>query len=261
MRSEGVHMSVEIYLELSQRVCAETNSPASGTGKGWGGRRAGAGRPPNIIVGQPRRSVSHARRPEHRAALPAHVTLRLALRNLRTQRLFSIIQSCMRAVNRIRGRVFRVVEYSVQSNHIHLIVEAEGGGTLSRGIQSLSVRIAKGINGALRRRGRLFVDRYHARDLDSPRAVKDALGYVLCNFRKHHTWEARQGLHRDPYSSAPHFQDFAQTRAHPPAPVPTEPPATLPSQTWLLTAGWKKHGLISLHHIPSRASRNSRPGP
>jgi hypothetical protein len=52
-------------------------------------------------------------------------------------------------------------------------------------VQGLSVRVARAVNGQLARTGRLFADRYHARALTTPRAVRYALRYVLLNARKH----------------------------------------------------------------------------
>ena len=54
-----------------------------------------------------------------------------------------------------------------------------------RGIRGLAIRIARAVNRAWLRRGRVWGDRYHAHSLRSPREVRNALVYVLQNFRKH----------------------------------------------------------------------------
>jgi hypothetical protein len=46
---------------------------------------------------------------------------------------------------------------------------------LARGVQGLSVRIAKGLNGVMGRHGRVFSDRYHVRILKTPLEVKNAV--------------------------------------------------------------------------------------
>ena len=93
----------------------------------------------------------------------------------------------------------RMVHFSVQGNHIHLIVEADDKKCLSRGLQGLNVRIARAVNRALGRKGNVFADRYHARILKTPTEVRNAVRYVLNNLRKHrpetHPW------YIDPYSS------------------------------------------------------------
>ncbi|TMA50520.1 MAG: hypothetical protein E6J81_00355, partial [Deltaproteobacteria bacterium] len=77
------------------------------------------------------------------------------------------------------------LHFSVQTNHLHLIVEADARTALSRGLQGLVIRLAKGINRTLGRRGRVWGDRYHARALRTPREVRNALVYVLQNWRRH----------------------------------------------------------------------------
>jgi REP element-mobilizing transposase RayT len=93
-----------------------------------------------------------------------------------------ILRSLSRAKDRLGARI---VHYSVQRDHLHLIVEAEDTRSLSRAMQGLSVRIAKALNRALGRKGKVFADRFHDRVLTSPRQVRHALAYVLCNARKH----------------------------------------------------------------------------
>jgi putative transposase len=78
----------------------------------------------------------------------------------------------------------------VQGNHIHLIVEAENKRALARGMQGLQIRIAKGLNRVMKRRGKVFSDRYHAHILRTPTEVRNALRYVRENHRKH---EAQRG--------------------------------------------------------------------
>jgi hypothetical protein len=58
-----------------------------------------------------------------------------------------------------------VVHYSIQSDHIHLIVEAESRERLIRGALGLAIRLARAINRVLGRCGRVWGDRYHFREL------------------------------------------------------------------------------------------------
>jgi REP element-mobilizing transposase RayT len=147
---------------------------------------------------------------------------------------------------------FRLVHYSVQSNHLHLIAEAADRRSLTRGVQGLNIRVARAINGRLQRRGRVFADRYHARALQTPRAVRFALRYVLLNARKHQRpprsprastpSELPTGF-VDPCSSAPWFDGFrrplalafgaARARARWRACSSLEAPV-VPAQTWLV---------------------------
>jgi REP element-mobilizing transposase RayT len=159
--------------------------------------------------------------------MPLHVTLRMAphVYNLRSRRSFRVIEAALR----ISGDRFgvRIIHFSVQGNHIHLVVEAPDGRSLARAIQGLSIRVARGLNRMMGRAGRVFDDRYHARVLRTPTEVRHAIHYVLGNARKHaaERGEIYASGYVDPYSSAG-------------APEVALPPA----QTWLLRAGWKRGG-------------------
>jgi len=187
----------------------------------WGGKRAGAGRKPHGA----RAGVAHRPRREWTRPMPLHVTLRMAphVYNLRSRRSFRVIAAALR----LGGDRFdvRVVEFSVQGNHIHLVVEAPDRRALARALQGLAIRVAKGLNRMMGRKGRVFDDRYHARLLRTPTEVRHAIHYVLGNARKHaaERGETYAPGYVDPFSSA-----GARDVALPPA------------QTWLLRAGWKR---------------------
>jgi len=159
--------------------------------------------------------------------MPLHVTVRMAphVYNLRSRRSFRVIEASLR-VGADRFNV-RVIQFSVQGNHIHLLVEAPDRRALARAIQGLSIRVAKGLNRMMGRSGRVFDDRYHARVLRTPTEVRHAIHYVLDNARKHaaQRGETCSPGYVDPYSSAG-------------APDLALPPA----QTWLLRVGWKRAG-------------------
>jgi REP element-mobilizing transposase RayT len=158
-----------------------------------GGLRPGAGRKPKN--GQA--GVSHLTRPELKRRFPVHVTLRVRREvwSLRSRRCFAAIRRAF-----VGGRErfgFRLNEFSVQGNHVHLIAEAESNPSLSRGMQGLAIRLAKALNRLMQRRGTVFADRYHAHILRTPAEVRNALSYVLNNDRKH--WDSKHPI--DPYSS------------------------------------------------------------
>ncbi len=138
-----------------------------------------------------------------------------------------------------------MVQYSVQRDHLHLIVEADDKKALSRGMRGLAIRCARAVNRALGRRGALWADRYHARALSTPRMVRNALVYVLANAAKH--LRAVAGL--DPCSSAPWFDGFREAEACPPT-LRGVPP-TRPPRTWLLRVGWRRYGLLSRDEVPA----------
>jgi REP element-mobilizing transposase RayT len=140
----------------------------------WGGNRKGAGRKPNGA----KAGVSHLSR-ERLRRVPIHVNWRMRSHvwNLRAKRCFRPIRDAFFAASDRFG--MRLLHFSVQGNHIHLIVEAESEKSLSKGMQGLGIRIAKKLNNVMRRRGHVLADRYFAHVLRSPSQVRNAITYVL----------------------------------------------------------------------------------
>ncbi len=148
---------------------------------------------------------------------------------------------------------FRVVEFNVLSNHVHLIVEANDADALSRGVQGLAIRIARRLNSALKRRGKLFGERFHARTMKTPSDVRNTLRYVLLN-RKHHA--AGQRFYAgwvDPFSSAIWFRWTTPIRMNAGfnRQLSTLSAPTREPQTWLLRVGWQRAGPLSYDDHPS----------
>ncbi len=214
-----------------------------------GGARAGAGRKPGPAG---LRRTPHRARPNHHARHPVHVTLRASLRSLRAQQVVRTVLGAVRDSNR---ESFRVAQYSIQDNHVHLIVEAEDKARLSSGVRGLMVRIAKRVNRLLFRRGRFWAQRWHGVPLSTPRQVRNALVYVLQNHRKHHAsrLEVSSAVQTaattlDPASSAQWFDGFATSL--PPGFRGIGPPSTVPARSWLLSQGWRRRGLIRFREQP-----------
>ncbi len=103
--------------------------------------------------------------------------------NLRSERAFSVVGRALAAAAERLG--VRIVVFSVQGNHVHLVVEAERSDSLSRAIQGFSIRVAKGLNQMMGRSGRVLDDRYHGHVLRTPNEVRRAVTYVRHNHRKH----------------------------------------------------------------------------
>jgi REP element-mobilizing transposase RayT len=151
--------------------------------------------------------------------------------SLRTQSLFQCILAQIRASKR---RFIRIAHFSVQSNHIHLIVEAADRRSIGRGMKGLAVRVARRVNALLGSRGSVWEDRYFARALKTPREVHNALVYVLFN-REKHVLRRRPIVSFSIDSRSSAFLLGAGTRWESgrhdwPIAAPT---------TWLLRAGWR----------------------
>jgi REP element-mobilizing transposase RayT len=192
----------------------------------WGGRRK---RKRKRAGDGPRKlgKVPHRRRPALSPRYPVLATWRVLSHvwNLRSKRCFSRISDCF---ERGRDRFgFRLIHFSVQGNHLHLIVEAQDERALARGMQGLGVRIAKALNRLMGRKGTVLADHYHARQLRSPTQVANAIAYVLLNFVHHFPGEEARhaGDLRDRFSSARREDG-------------KDPPVVAP-RTWLLSIGWR----------------------
>ena len=174
-----------------------------------------------------------------------HLTLRAraGLPSLRAPLVFAPLRESVRAASR---PAFRVLQFSVQGDHVHLIVEAEDERALSSGARGLAIRAARALNRALGRSGPIWGDRYHTRPLTTPRETRQALVYVLMNFKKHRPHDRRD---LDPCSSAPWFDGF-----RPSLPPPDAPPPVWRPRTWLASTGWRRRGLIAWTESPKADS-------
>jgi len=151
---------------------------------------------------------------------------------------------------------FRLVHYSLQRDHLHAIVEADGPEALGRGMKSLAARLARAVNRALRRSGPVLRERYHLRVLTSPTQVRNALRYVLLNARRH--WAKRRGsrdlpgpVRLDPASSARWFQGWRSGSVGAEEVARTgDLPAVRVPRTWLLAVGWRRLGLLDPAEVP-----------
>jgi REP element-mobilizing transposase RayT len=183
-----------------------------------------------------------------------HVTVR-AVRSspsLRSQGVFAVLRAVFA---RSSEKGFRLLQFSVQGNHLHLIVEADDGVAFARGIQRLLSRAAMRINALARRSGSVWRDRHDRQRLTTPSQMRNALVYVLFNLRKHElagmnpSESALEGF--DPCSSTPWFADWSPASAPPLGSVARAgPPVVVPPYTWLARKGWKRRGLLRSDELP-----------
>jgi REP element-mobilizing transposase RayT len=216
----------------------------------WGGRRRNAGRKPGEHPG-----LRHVARKAF-TRLPAHITLRVRpdVPSLRTVPIVREIERSFAPGCARPG--FRLVHYSLQGNHAHLIVEARDRDALGRGMKAIGARLARAVNRIARRKGPVLDDRYHHRLLPTPKEAHTALRYVLLNARRH----ARKagttptsGARLDPASSARWFDGWkrgALATRHDPRARSLERPPVARARTWLLSVGWRRHGLLDPADVP-----------
>lgn len=224
-----------------------------------GGKRKGAGRKPKgSRAGSP-----HKKRPMIKPYHALHVVMRVvpAVGSMRRRSMYKAMRDAS-IIAALRQR-FRIVHLSIQRTHIHMLAEAEHEHALARGMQGFQISAAKHINAALsasagqRRRGQVFADRYHVEVITSPKQARHALRYVLNNWRKH--GEDQQGLAStwrvDPFSSGISFPDWRELEDKAlmwPIRETYDPLVVFRPQSWLLREGWKIHGLIDTHEVPTQ---------
>lgn len=229
-----------------------------------GGKRKGAGRKPKGA----KAGVRHAARPLHDRRHPVHVTMRVRpeVPNLRSQTILRLLVG--RFQRAAAAGDFRVVHFSVQTNHLHLVVEASDGAALKRRMTGLSTWIARRLNALMKRSGKVWNDRYHRRDLKTPREVRNALVYVLQNRRKHvFQQQGRDIGGADSFSTAAWLiegwhadataalrearRGFLRALGPPPPGRQHEPIAE--AKEWLTRLGWRraKPGLLSIRELPA----------
>lgn len=207
-----------------------------GTHGGW---RPGAGRKPGS---NPR--ARHRSRPSFPGSLPCHVTLK-AVPGLPSLRRAEVVRQVVESFRKGAERgSFRLVEWSVQDDHLHAIVEADCPAALGRGMKSLAARFARAVNRALGRHGQVVRDRYHLHVLRTVAEVRNAVRYVLLNARKHLAKLGRvlpRVARVDRASSGPWFPGWRPGVRLPEAFGP--PPVARP-RTWLAREGWRRLGLL-----------------
>jgi putative transposase len=184
----------------------------------WGGRRKGAGRPRGSRTST---RIPHVKRPRVSRHRPHHITVRTTRGtwNLRSQRCYRPIADALAEVRKREG--VRVIHFSVQHNHVHLIVEADSRRALSNAMRALLIRLARNLNALMGARGRRFEDRYHEHVLKTPSETRNALLYVIGNRAVHLArWGKTQRTGADEFSSLANDELIR------------------PPESWLLTKGW-----------------------
>ena len=158
---------------------------------------------PVVYTGRDAR-VPHRERRRFTRRSVVGITLRLidGLPRLRGKRFIPELRSAFQRGCAKAG--FSICQFSIQGNHLHLVVEADNHVALAKGMQAFAVRIARTVNRIAGRKGRVFNDRYHVRHVKTATQLRNLLAYVLLNHRRHN--RRRHGA--DPFSSARHFNGW-----------------------------------------------------
>ncbi len=152
--------------------------------------------------------------------------------SLRSARSLRVIERALRGGADRFG--LRVIQVSIQGNHVHLLVEASSRHALTRGMRGLAIRLAKGMNRMMRSTGRVIADRYHARSLRTPTEVRTVMHYLQHN-RRHHVPSLPEG-----------YVDVFVLSSDTTVGLLPDP------GTWLLRVGWRR-GRVAKHAMHWRS--------
>ena len=152
-----------------------------------------AGRPAKVD-----RGIRHIRRERFNKPSALHLTIKVRENKADIQNK-RILKALHHAIKRARLQRLRVIHYTLEYNHAHLVVEANDNKVLHKGMQAFGISIAKAINKMKQVKGAVYKHRYHLRKLKTRREVKNAIQYVFGNGIKHKRSMSRLDL----YNSLP----------------------------------------------------------
>jgi adhesin HecA-like repeat protein len=172
--------------------------------------RPGLGRPPKRRASSEDAVVAHTKRRVIGPKTAVHVTLSVTTKvpNLRTRKKYALVKRAFATAQFDTSAEsplgFRLIHFAVLGDHVHLLAEADSAQALAKGIQKITISMARLINvdgvrqaggsvdpraGSLRNRkgwiGKIFRDRYHAHYLTSEREMSSALTYLFSNAERH----------------------------------------------------------------------------
>lgn len=141
----------------------------------------GAGRPAKND-----RGIRHTKRPEITKPSSLHLTVKVQRdkAGLKTKGVLALLR---RSILNARKQGLRVIHFSLEYDHVHLLIEADNNRTLGKGMQAFGVTLSKAINRARKLKGTVYKHRYHFRKITSSRELKNVLNYIFTNGVKHQT--------------------------------------------------------------------------
>lgn len=141
----------------------------------------GAGRPAIHDIG-----IRHLARPHLKKPSSLHLTIKIKKikADIKNKSILSILK---RAILNARKKGLRVLHYSLEYDHVHLLIEAENNTILGKGMQAFGVTLSKAINRVRKLKGGVYKHRYHFRQISSARELKNVMNYIFSNGMKHKT--------------------------------------------------------------------------
>ena len=139
----------------------------------------GAGRPAKVD-----RGIRHISREKINRPSALHLTIKVR-ENKADIKNKRILKALHYAIRRARLQGLRVVHYTLEYNHVHLLVEANDNKSVQKGMQALGISFSKAINKIKQVKGSVYKHRHHFRKLNSRREYKNVIQYIFRNGIKH----------------------------------------------------------------------------
>ena len=120
-----------------------------------------AGRPRVLTLSERKTRIYHQSRPVLPKDRPLHVTIKFdktQIANLRNKLFYREIR---KSLQRLRAKGVRLIEFSVQKDHIHFLLEAGRKVVLGTAMRALSISLSKRFSLLLKRKIKALKNRYH----------------------------------------------------------------------------------------------------
>ena len=130
------------------------------------------------------KGIRHIRRERFERESSFHITIKVREDKSDLQNKM-ILKALHHAIMKARAKSLKVIHYTLEYNHIHMLVEAFNQEQLSNCMQSFGVTLAKMINKVKFKKGGVYKHRYHLRRLISVMELKNVLKYIFNNGIKH----------------------------------------------------------------------------
>lgn len=130
------------------------------------------------------RGIRHIARDEIKKLTPLHLTIKIEKDKAGLKNKF-ILKSLHSSIKKARKIGLKIIHYTLEYDHVHLLVETDNKTALARGMQSFGISFSKSINKIKKAQGKVFKTRYHYRKLKTPAEVKNVFNYIFGNSLKH----------------------------------------------------------------------------
>jgi REP element-mobilizing transposase RayT len=129
--------------------------------------------------------VPHRKREKLPAKTPIHATIKIRSNIVQTLRNKIVFKKISKAILRARVQGLRIIHFTVQKDHLHLLIETHNNKELAKGMQALGISLAKSLKNLTKVKGPIYKERYHLHILKTVQEIKNVKAYILGNAHKH----------------------------------------------------------------------------